>query len=52
MLMRAKPDIAKLKAEKNLYGLINALKDADAEVRSQVAEMLGELKDEVAANAS
>jgi HEAT repeat protein len=51
MLMRTKPDIAKLKTEKNLYGLINALRDADADVRSQVAEMLGELKDEVATDA-
>src|ERR1035437_8232292 len=49
--MRTKADIAKLKEKKNLYGLINALKDPDADIRSQVAEGLGELNDEAATDA-
>ena len=48
--MRAKPDIVKLNRG-NPYWLINALKDANGDVRSQVAEMLGELKDEIATDA-
>jgi len=49
--MRTKADIAKLIESKNLYGLINALKDPDGAIRSQVAEALGELKDEAATDA-
>jgi HEAT repeat protein len=43
--------MSKINAEKSLYGLINALKHADPEVRLKAAEMLGQLKDEVASNA-
>jgi HEAT repeat protein len=49
--MGTKADIAKLKKKKNLYGLINALNDPDADIRSRVAEGLGELKDEAATDA-
>jgi HEAT repeat protein len=49
--MRTKADITKLKESKNLYGLINALKDPDVNIRSQVAEALAELKDDAATDA-
>ncbi len=44
----SKPDTLKLKAERNVYGLINVLKDSDCHVRAVAAQALGEVKDEVA----
>jgi len=43
-----KPDPLKLKAERNVYGLINALKDSDFHVRAVAAQALGDIKDEIA----
>jgi HEAT repeat protein len=44
----SKPDILKLKAERNVYGLINVLKDSNSNVRAVAVQALGEIKDEVA----
>ena len=43
-----KPDPLKLKAERNVYGLINVLKDSDFHVRAVAAQALGDIKDEIA----
>lgn len=43
-----KPDPLKLKTERNVYGLINVLKDSDFHVRAMAAQALGDIKDEIA----
>ena len=39
------PDIKKMKAEKDVEGLIKALKDEDLDVRPKAADALGEIGD-------
>jgi len=39
-----KPNVEKMKAEKDVEGLIKALEDEDWDVRRKAAEALGEIK--------